>query len=38
MGDVMISILTDAAMREVTGVETLLREQAELAGPWFDAA
>lgn len=38
MGDVMTSILTDAAQRDEAAVEQLLKDQAEIAGPWYNAA
>lgn len=37
MSDVVTSILTDESLRDTQSVETLLQDQAELAGPWFNA-
>ena len=37
MSDVVTSILTDETARDERSVETLLQDQAELAGPWFNS-
>lgn len=38
MTNVMTSILTDASVRGDTSVQALLMAEAEIAGPWADAA